>query len=108
MGGVVFGGGTSGRVPPIPTLAGSGLSKFSERFDVAPGPLPPGQWWLTEPSQIAVGGAMVDMPAGSFVDSDGSNVMSGGGHGVMLGARRRPQWPWPRPWPLNLPGMWPS
>jgi hypothetical protein len=97
MAGVVFGGDDD-----------QGLGKWSERITIAASStVPPGVWVLSVAATFTDEDGTFTIPAGALVNSDGKSFTIGStaGAGMLLGARPKPVWPWPKPWPLNLPGM---
>ena len=95
-GGVVF-ALPSGTLPN--TITG-GLGKWSPRFDVA-GAVPPGTWVLAQTGTLNSQGHTVTVPIGAMIESDGYSLISTG-HGFILGDRRKPDWPWMRPFPYGF------
>ena len=94
----------SGGVVFAQSNGGSGdLERLSQRIQLTAGAVPPGSWYLTVAATLVRTGGNITVPVGSLVVSDGKSVtIAGTGYGVAVGARGKPVWPWPEPWPLNL------
>jgi hypothetical protein len=84
----------------------AGLTKWSPVITLSAGAVPPGTWILQQAGTLTVtpGGTpvTVTVPLGVPIDSDGVNLVTTAGGGVLLGTRPKPVWPWPTPWPLSI------
>jgi len=79
------------------------LGKWSARFTLAAGAVPPGTWILGQAGTLTTAtGQTITVPANTMIESDGQSLTTTAGHGTMLGSRPMPIWPWPKPWPLSI------
>jgi hypothetical protein len=83
------------------------LSRFGEPFSVASGEVIPPGWYFTSGNFTIRDDddAVISTHAAGFCISDGKQVKAAAAiQCIPVGAKPKADWPWPKPWPLNLEG----